>query len=132
MANVTIRPVDKPKSFADVKFTQADWEAAAKAGPKTVARVTAMEALRYSKGLYQLQAEKKAELDLKIGGMSVDEMSNMELKLTATRLGVTIRKKNIKRSELIELVRRKLDEVVVEDDDEDIDTDSDERSPSSE
>lgn len=120
---VTIKPVEKPKSFADVKFTEKDWNEAAKKGAIRVPRVTAMEALKNSKGLYQIEAEKKQEVDLKIGGMAVEEMSNMELKLTATRLGVTIRKKSIKRSDLISLVRGKLDDLVVEDDDAEIDTD---------
>lgn len=77
---------------------------------------TALENIRLSRGLYQFASAPKQEVDLKVGGMALEDMSSMELKLTAIRLGVTIRKKNIKKSDLVALVKAKLEEVVVEDD----------------
>lgn len=117
MASVTIRAVEKPKSFADVKFTQTDWEAATKAGPKTVSRVTAMEALRNSKGLYQIEAEKKAEVEVKIAGMSVSQMDVPQLKVIAAAFGKPIRKQMTK-SALREFVAGLIDAVPITDDDE--------------
>lgn len=121
---VRIVPAEKPKSFADVAFTEAEWKEAQKLGPISVFPGTALENIRLSKGLYQFEAPKKQEVDLKIGGMSLHDMSSTELKLTAARLGVTIRKKNIKRSELIGLVQSKLDDIAVEDDDEEVDVEA--------
>lgn len=114
-----IRPVAKPKSFSDVKFSQKDWEAASAAGTLTMTWATAAENVRLSKGLYEFVPEKKAEVEIKVGGMSVDEMSNAELKLMAVKLGKTIRKKSITRKDLVRLVQDALDAVEVIEDDED-------------
>lgn len=113
---IRIIPVEKPKSFADVEFTESDWKAAWAKGAVNVFPGTAIENIRLSRGLYQFEAAPKQEVDLKVGGMALEDMSSMELKLTAIRLGVTIRKKNIKKSDLVALVKAKLEEVVVEDD----------------
>lgn len=133
MKFVKIRPVAKPKSFAEVKFTEQEWNAAVKAGSPSVPYVTALEALKQSRGLYEIEPEKKPEVELKVGGLTVSQMGPAELKLMAVHLGCTIRKKNIKLSELRKLVTDKLEAVEVEDDDDiEIDDEDDETSPQEE
>ena len=124
MKMLTIEHVEEPKSFADVKFTRADFYAARKAGPRTVPYVTAMEAIQNGNGLYRLKAPPKPEVDVKVGGRSVDEMSNDELKLAALSLGVRLKgpgvKKNLQRKDLVRMVQAKLDDIDIADDDDDI------------
>ena len=128
MKMVDIQPVPEPKSFKDVKFTKIEWEGAAKLGKIRCPYVTAMENIRQSKGLYQIVPDKLPEVELKVGGLSLDEMSNVELKLLALKMGVTIRKKNISRSDLVGLVKSKMDEIEVTDDEEEDVSGSDEAS----
>lgn len=131
MKMTQIRAVAKPKSFADVKFSQKDWEIASAAGVLTTTWATAMANVRMSKGLYELVPEKKTEVEIKVGGLSVDEMSNAELKLMAVKLGKTIRKKSIMRKDLVRLVQEALDFVEVTEDDDEVEMD-DESSGSEE
>lgn len=118
---VWIEPVPKPKSFDEVKFSAAEFAAAEKKGALQLAMVTAKEAVKYGKGLYRFR-QNKPEVEMKVNGLSIDQMDSKQLLTMAMSLGVTIRKKNIKRSELAALVTRKMDEVVVTDDEEEVDT----------
>jgi hypothetical protein len=121
MKMLTIQPVARPKDFTKVRFGVAAWEDAAKRGAVSVPAITAMEALRNSRGLYEIQPEKMAEVKVNVGGVTLDDMGNPELKLLAARLGVTIKRRNIKRADLIALVKGKLDSVEVLDDEEEED-----------
>jgi hypothetical protein len=79
MKMLTIVPVDIPKSFGDVKFTQAEYAAVKKTGPQVVPAITAMEALRNGKGVYRIKSEKQTfEIEIK-GLKDPDEMDNSEL-----------------------------------------------------
>ena len=64
MKMVKIGVIAKPKSFADVKFTEAEYKAAQKDGSKTVPYVTAVEAVKNSKGLYELKADPVASAEI--------------------------------------------------------------------
>lgn len=120
MKMVTIQPVKEPKSFTEVKFTQEEYKAAARAGAKSVPWVTAMEALKNGKGLYEMAAEPRAEVDVKVGGTRIEDLDNNELRLMAMRSGKTLRKKSYKRSELIAIVKDSLEAIAVVDDDSEI------------
>lgn len=120
MREVTIKVVEKPASFEGVKFTLQDWETASKKAPAlTLPAASALENVKNSKGLYEIVPEKK-EIEVNVGGMSLNEMSSMQLKLVAANLGVTMKRKNIKRSDLEALVTKKLEETIVIDEDEEV------------
>ncbi len=124
MRMVIIRPIEKPKFFKDVAFSEAEWVAANAGGEKTVPYVTAIEAVRNSRGLYRIvDLEEKPPTEVKVGGLSLDQMDNAALKLMAVHMGVTLRKKNIHRTDLITLVRAKLDAIEVADDEPEDDED---------
>jgi hypothetical protein len=55
MKMVIIAPVVKPKSFEGLPFTGQQYADAVKAGEKLVPMVTALEAVRNSKGLYRIK-----------------------------------------------------------------------------
>lgn len=80
MKTCTIIVVDEPKSFKDVKFTQADYDAAKKAGPKTVPHGTAMENIRNSKGLYRIKPEPSQVQEISLVGVKEpQDMTKAEL-----------------------------------------------------
>lgn len=113
-----IVPVAKPASFDDVKFTRLEYETAVRIGPMVVPMSTALENIKASRGLYEIEPIKRAEVDVTVGGMTIDTMGPAELKMAALHLGVTLRKKNMKISELRILVKSKLDDIVVIDEDD--------------
>lgn len=120
MKIVTIKPVDEPKSFADVKFTEADFKAAKRVGAIKVPFPTAIEAVKQSKGLYQIVTDKKV-VELEIKGMKAPvEMTNEELALEASAHGKPLRKR-ISRAKLIEFItslREASVEFITDDEDE--------------
>lgn len=120
MRVVTIQPVEKPKSFADVKFTEAEWNEAVKVGPKEVPMGTAMEALRNSKGLYQIKREAK-EVDVVIHAKPVSEMSAVELAAEMTAHGKPPRKKMNRKDAMafVEKLREEAAKFIVDEDDDD-------------
>lgn len=124
-----IVPVAKPARFAEVAFTEDEWKAAFKVGPMVVPMSTAQDNVRMSRGLYEIEQPKRSEVDLKVGGMSLDTMGPAELKMAALHLGVTLRKKNMRISELRALVKSRLDSIVViEEDDLSDETDATEEA----
>lgn len=119
---VRIKPVEKPASFADVKFSQKDWEAAVKQGTLKVPYVTAKEAMRNSKGLYQIEAEKKVAVEIK-GLREPTEMTSAELVAEMTMHGKPPRKK-MNRATAVKFVtelRERATQMIVEDDDAEVD-----------
>lgn len=116
MKEARIRPVAKPLDFKAVKFTMADWEAATKRGILTVPYVTALENIRQSRGLYEFVPEAKAEMEVKVEGLSLDKMANDQLKLLVLQLGYRQIKKTMKREDLIKFAQAKLDSLTIADD----------------
>lgn len=118
---VTIKPVEKPKSFSGLKFSEKDWNEAKKNGAIKVPRVTAMEALKNSGGLYQIEAEKKVEVEIK-GLRDPSEMSSAELVAEMTMHGKPPRKR-MERATAIKFLtelREKAAQMIIEDGEEDI------------
>lgn len=91
MKKVTLQVAPKPKSFADVKFTEADWKAAKAAGELVCNAVTAVANVRLSNGLYQFKPE-AAEVELRTA-VDPDNMTTSELVQTMTAFGKPPRKK---------------------------------------
>ena len=118
MKMLTIKPCEKPASFADEKFTQADWQAAWKLGPKTVPAVTAMEAVRNSKGLYQIHVEEKEPIKVELQGLKApEEMTAAELVAEMTSHGKPPRKKMERKAAVafVKELREKAEAFIVED-----------------
>lgn len=112
MVQIAFDPAFKP----DTKEDKEAVEAAKKAGPKTVSRVTAVEAIRNSRGLYRIvAAEPEATA---ITEVRLEDRSSDELKVMMLSLGITPRKQ-MKRTEIITLIQSRLDAVEIVGDDED-------------
>lgn len=118
MKMVELAPVAKPASFTVVKFTVAEYEAAVKRGKIMMPYATAMENVANSRGLYEIVAEKSPDMHVKVNGLTIDDMSGPELKMFCLRMGVTIRKKTIRLSELRQLAKEKMGEITVVDDED--------------
>lgn len=122
MKMLTIKPCDKPASFEDVKFTQAEWQAAVKLGVKTVPAVTAIEAVRNSRGLYQIKVEEQETLKVELKGLAdPEQMTSLELVAEMTAHGKPPRKK-MQRATAIAFVkdlREKASAMIVDDDEDD-------------
>lgn len=119
MKKATLQVAPKPKSFADVKFTQADWEKAKAAGPFECNFVTAIENLKLSKGLYVLK-EEKPEVTIR-AMISPDEMTNAELNQQMVAFGKPPRKK-MSREKAVEFVKKLIAEsesMIVDDEGDD-------------
>ena len=133
MKYVNIKPVERPKDFSKVGFLVKDWEQASKIGEMEVPYITAIEAVRHSKGMSQILADESAPpIEVKVGGLTLDQMDGAQLKLMAVHLGVTMRKTNMKLSQLRALVKAKLDAVEIIDDSADVEGDDDEKPPEQE
>lgn len=120
---VTLRPVEEPKSFADVKFSQAEYNAAVKAGPKRMPYGTARENIRNSKGLYEVEPDlKKVAIEV-VGPKEPEAMSNAELAAEMATWGKPIKKtgKQVTRGSIIKAIkqmRHDAAEMIVDGDDE--------------
>lgn len=102
-------PDYRPKDADDRKaFDQAK-----KKGAQNVAYVTATENIRNSGGMFQIVAQKAPAAEIPKPKLS--DMSNEELKIMLLSLGIKT-EKQMRRSEIITLIERKLDAVEVVDD----------------
>jgi hypothetical protein len=91
------------------KKESAEFKAAA---PVKLAYIQAMENIQRSGGLYVLEAvEPKTTVP---GPRALEDMGNDELKVMLVSLGVKTQKQ-MKRDDMIGLIRRKLDEIEVDD-----------------
>lgn len=106
MRMVTLTPAEKPKSFVDAGFTQEEWREATKKGPVKVDFLTAMEAVKYSKGLYSLKAERAPVVGaLMIPGLpEPEDMDNRQIAEELAMRGHPLRKK-ANRTKLIPYLR---------------------------
>ncbi len=105
MKFVTIKVVDKPKSFQKAKFTLAEWNEAAKTKTITLPVATALENIRLSKGLYEIVKE-TAEIEVR-AEINPEEMSNQELAQMMTSFGKPPKKK-MTREKAVEFVKKLL------------------------
>ena len=104
MKYVTIEPVERPVSFSGSHFREQEWVDANKRGPVEVTAVTAMEAIRNSRGLYRIRAEKQA-VEVQIKGLKpVEDMTPEELMMEMTAHGKPPRKR-IPRGKAVEFVK---------------------------
>ncbi len=119
MKMVLIRPVAKPKSFADVKFTEADWKKAEKIGELEQPYGTAMENVRLSKGLYELKPVAR-EIPAQLAGPKDPyDMSKEELVMEMTAWGKPPRKQMPQKAciEFILKLRSEAAELITDDED---------------
>lgn len=119
MKMVKIVPVAEPSSFSEVKFSQKEWQAAKKLGTQTVPAVTAVEALRNSKGLYKIVDEAAATVQVELKGLKdPEDMNSEELVAELTAHGKAPRKR-MKRETAVNYVkdlRAKAVAMIIDDD----------------
>lgn len=120
MKLVTIEPVEEPKSFEDVKFSQADWKNAVKVGPKTVPYVTAREAVRNSKGLYRMASMESVKEVVIKGLPDPEEMDSAALVQEMIVHGKRPRKKMSRKTavEFVKKLRAEAAELIGDEDEE--------------
>lgn len=105
MKMMTLIPVNRPAKFADVKFTQDDWNSANRAGPKRVPAITAIAALRNGKGVYQIKPEATDAVAVAIQALKDPaEMTAPELVAEMTTHGKPPRKQ-MSRAKAVDFVR---------------------------
>lgn len=120
MKMLTIIPVEKPKRFEDVAFTQDEYRAAAKRGPVTVPAPTALEALKNGKGLYRIKPEEKT-IAVEIKALKEPEdMTNQELFAEMASYGKPPRKQMARKAavEFVSKLRQEAADLIVDDEDE--------------
>lgn len=100
--NPTFSPTDK-----------AAFEKAKKRGPQIVTYVSAMEAVKLSKGMYRIASAEPASIE--VPSVRLEDKTNDELKQMMLALGIKT-EKQMKRSDIIALIRKRLDEIEVVDD----------------
>tara|TARA_R110000851_G_scaffold22626_7_gene67001 strand:- start:1624 stop:1980 length:357 start_codon:yes stop_codon:yes gene_type:complete len=92
MKMVTILAVDKPKSFQDTGFSEAEHKNAVRQGAKVVPYATAREAIQNSKGMYKIKPDvDPVEVQVK-AAKSPAEMDKTELVAEMTAFGKPPRK----------------------------------------
>jgi len=118
MKMVTIQAVEKPKSFNGTKFTEAEYNAAVKAGPKKVPYITAQSALKNSRGLYQIKVEREVvEVEIK-ASKQPEDMDKAELVAEMTAFGKAPRKQMARKDVVafIHKLRAEAAEMILDDD----------------
>lgn len=88
---------------------KAAYEAAKKAGVKSMPYVTAMENIKLSDGMFKIVAEEQA---LSVSVQSLEDKSNEELKVMLVSLGIKT-EKQMRRPDIIRLIRSKLEDIEV-------------------
>lgn len=111
-AVIEANPAFKPATPED----EAAWKAAKAKGPMEVDAVTAYENVRLSRGLYRVQPP-KPQGDIQVKNQSLESMTAMDLMEMATKLGITIRKQKMKKDDLIFIIRERLGQIEVVDED---------------
>ena len=102
------------------RVSAVEWDQIKKRGPVTVPGITALQAVRSSKGGYQIKAETKS---VNVGvSLNLDDMPNDQLKLIVMAAGKRIGKKKMTRPQLIALARTCVEKSIeIVDDGEEID-----------
>lgn len=104
-------PNFEPASAAE-KATYA--EIVKKGAMERVPMVTARENIRLTGGMYAIKAEAEAGPSAPTAALSLDDMSNEDLKIMMLKVGITPQKQ-MKRPEIIKAIRIKLAEVEIVD-----------------
>lgn len=118
MKMVFIEAVPKPKSFADVKFMEKDWTEADKRGPQKVPAITALEAIKNSKGLYRIKPDQEAVEKKLVSLTDPEDMTNEAIAMELTAHGKPPRK-NMERKTAVKFLkelREKAAQFIIEDD----------------
>lgn len=114
--------VPSDASAADKKRLAAAWSQIKAEKPKTVTAATAKEAVINSGGMYTFVEPDEPETS-PVTGVSLENMPLEDLKVLMLQLGVKT-EKQMTRSQVIQTVRSRLDQVNVVEDDELIEEDS--------
>lgn len=96
------------------KKSDRDYVLIKKAGPKTVSYQTAIENIRLSGGRFAIVPEDKKPTRI---NTELSDMSPNDLKVMMLSLGIKTEKK-MKRSDVISLIKKKMDEVDIFDEDD--------------
>lgn len=101
------------------RVSAVEWDQIKKRGPVTVPAVTALQAIKSSKGGYQIKADPKS---VNVGiSLKLEDMPNDQLKLIVMAAGKRIGQKRMTRPQLIALAHRAVEQsVTIVDDGEDI------------
>lgn len=96
-----------------------EWAQIKKGGPVTVPGITALQAVKLTKGGYQIKADPKS---VNVGiSLKLEDMPNDQLKLIVMAAGKRIGQKRMTRPQLIALAHRAVEQsVTIVDDGEDI------------
>ena len=112
---MTIVPVKQQPD----RVSAVEWEQIKKRGPVTVPGITALHAVKSSKGGYQIKADPKS---VNVGlNLKIEDMPNDQLKLIVMAAGKRIGQKKMTRTQLIALAHRCVSaSIEIVDDGEDI------------
>lgn len=111
---VKVGPNDLYKLPADATpEMKAAWASIQKSRPVDLDYVTAMENIQHSGNMYRLIMDEPGTMDP--GPRRLEDYSMEELKVMMLQVGVQTQKQ-MKRADVIRLIRAKLDEVEIEDD----------------
>lgn len=101
------------------KVSAEAWDQIRKGGPVTVPGITALQAVKASKGAYQIKREPQS---VNVGiSLKLEDMPNDQLKLIVMAAGKRIGQKRMTRPQLIALAHRAVEQsVTIVDDGEDI------------
>lgn len=101
------------------KVSAEAWAQIKKGGPVTVPGITALQAVKASRGAYQIKGEPK---NVNVGlSLKLEDMPNDQLKLIVMASGKRIAKKKMTRQQLIGLAHSAVEQsVTIVDDGEDI------------
>lgn len=114
MVKVEVNSGYKPESAEDAKSFKALKDTFK--GVRTTAYATAMENIRNSKGMLRLVPEgpeKRVQVMTEI-----EDMSSEQLKVMMASLGIKTQKKQMRRSDVIDLIRARLKDVDIVEDEE--------------
>ena len=108
-----------PAAQQPERVSAVEWEQIKKRGPVTVPGITALQAVKSSKGGYQIKADPKK---VNVGvSLNLDDMPNDQLKLIVMAAGKRIGQKKMTRPQLIKLARTCVEQSIeIVDDGEDI------------
>lgn len=108
MVKLAANPAFKPS-----ESQKAAYDAAKKAGPVDMDYVTAMENIQLSEGMYAILPEEPGTPAT--APRRLEDMDLTELKVLMLQLGIKT-EKQMKKSDVISLVRRKMDEISISED----------------
>lgn len=112
MVKIEANPGFKPATPEE----EAAFKTAKAKGAIELAAVVAYDNVRLSRGMYRVVPE-KPQGDIQVKNQSLESMTAMDLMEMATKLGITIRKQKMKKEDLIFIIRERLGQIEVVDED---------------